>query len=103
MIEIPAPEPLAGDELAEQIEAAGHGPVDVTLAGDVVQVVPRVDQTLDEAAVRKVVAAHVPSPPVVTPSTDDRLAAIEARLDKAAATPVTGEAAKLRDAIKGGI
>lgn len=34
------------------------------------------------------------------PSTDDRLAALEARLDRAAATAVTGDAAKVRDGLK---
>lgn len=34
------------------------------------------------------------------PSLGDRLAAVEARLDKAATASVTGEAAKLRDNLK---
>lgn len=46
------------------------------------------------AAVEK----HTPAP--VAPSLADRLAAVEARLDKAATAAVTGEAAKLRDNLK---
>lgn len=45
--------------------------------------------------------AAIAAAPAV-PSMGERLAAVEARLDKAASAAVTGEAAKLRDNLKPG-
>lgn len=100
MLTLPAPAALNGEALADELTAALGRPVTVTLNGTDVEIVAPDDAPLDKAAATSVVKAHVPPTVKVESPLADRLAAVEARLDKAAAAAVTGEAAKLRDNLK---
>lgn len=98
MLTFPLPAALNGMALAAELRAVGLDVSDqgVHVVGDELHI----DAT-DRARVERVLAAHVPPAPAA-PTVDlaERLAAVEARLDKAASAAVTGEAAKLRDNLK---
>ena len=93
---LPAPASLHGDQLLKELRAAGAEVDRLVLEGDDLEI----HGTADATVVRRVLAAHVPQSEAAAPSLTDRLAAVEARLDKAAAASVTGDAAKLRDNLK---
>lgn len=95
MLTFTAPAELHGDALTAELAAAGLT-ADIYIEGDTLYV----SGTDDRAGVQKVLAAHVPPPPSTEPDLAERLAAVEARLDKAANAAVTGDAAKLRDNLK---
>lgn len=86
------------DQLRDELAAAlGISAPYVDFYPDRVEVVGEVDGTMTAAA-QAALDAHVPEPPA--PSIPDRLAAVEARLDRAAAAEVAGDAAKLRDGLR---
>lgn len=88
---IPLSKPVDLAQLAAEVGAA-------LSASDTELVVADPASKVTAAQLRAAVDAHTPGPPA--PSIIDRLAAVEARLDKAASATVTGEAAKLRDNLK---
>jgi hypothetical protein len=98
VLTFPVPAALHGDALADELHAAGLTDASVYVDRDRL-IVSDVDDA-DRTKVESVLAAHVP--PVPTPPADlaERLAAVEARLDKAASVAVTGDAAKLRDNLR---
>lgn len=96
------------------IEVPGHvhvGHISTLLGGVPVEAdtdddgsVVRAD--VSESALRDAIAAHDPAwinpdtPAAPSPSLQEQIDALQARLDKAAAVPVTGDAAVLRDSLK---
>jgi hypothetical protein len=79
MIRLPAPSALNGDQLQDELAAAGVSDATVTLNGDTVEIVA---ENADQATAESVVAAHVPpapEPPVAA-LTDDEIAALRSML-----------------------
>lgn len=101
MIRVKAPDPVEGERLAAELVAAGLPATSVVLAGADVQVGGVTED--DRAAVESVVAAHSPPAATPPPTVEERLAALEERVDRAANVAVTdllSDAAKIRDGLK---
>lgn len=92
-----AGDPREGERLRAAIEAETSQTATVVLVGDEWAVTT----DADKATVKAVVDAHDGTPGPVPPTSEERLAAVEARLDRAANQDVSGDAAKLRDAVRG--
>lgn len=76
----PAPSPLNGDALEDEIEAAGQGPVAVLLSGSTIFVSSRDGRALNQTTVGQAVAAHTGQPTATQAATSTRVTDADAAL-----------------------